>query len=149
MEKDRVKKNFKITCIVLGLMFMLAGIPFAHSQSDLQANVELLDPLAFLSKKINLKNTLIDLRSESEYHQSHIEGARNIPFQMANFKKSVDKLPTHSPVLVYCEDGTTSKEAAKLLSNAGFKTIIVLEGGMNAWTKKNLKTKSAPSTYEN
>lgn len=121
----------------------------AQSLEGRPQHVEILDPLAFLSKKINLKHTLIDLRSEDEYKKSHIEGAKNIPFQLANFKIKVEKLPMHSPVLLYCEDGRQTMNAAKLLSSMGFKTIIALEGGMQAWIQNKLKTQSLPSSYEN
>lgn len=132
----------QIYAIFYSLFFLISAGIFSHAkaQDELPPNAELLDPLAFLSKKINLKHTLIDLRSEEAFKNMHIEGARNIPFQSSTFKKITENLPMYSPVLLYCDDGIISVEAANILSKAGFKTTILLEGGLNAWTEKRLKT---------
>lgn len=37
------------------------------------------------------------------------------------------------PLLVYCRSGNMSAEAARTLSSMGHRSVVDLDGGMNAW----------------
>ena len=43
-------------------------------------------------------------------------------------------------MVVYCEVGVRAKVAEVILSQAGFKSILHLEGDMSAWRSSNLPT---------
>jgi len=124
---------------ILFITLICGFISSAKTQDEFPINTEILDPLAFLSKKINLKNYLIDLRSSEAFAEFHVEGAKNIPFLQSSFKKETENLSLHTPVMIYCTDGEQSLKAARILAKAGFRTIIILDGGIDAWIAHKLK----------
>lgn len=46
-----------------------------------------------------------------------------------------DRLPDDrsTPILLYCKTGRMSAEAAGALMKAGYRNVVYLDGGMNAW----------------
>ena len=56
---------------------------------------------------------ILDVRSESEFMESHIEGSVNIPLgSIERFQEEVTD-NKKSTILVYCASGNRSKEAGK------------------------------------
>lgn len=82
---------------------------------------------------------IIDVRTEKEYQEAHIEGAVNASYFSGNFKKIIDtlNLDTSKTTLIYCETQHRSLFAAKILYKKGFDTIIDLDRGMRVWRKEN------------
>lgn len=73
----------------------------------------------------------IDVRTPGEFSQNKIRGFKNIPLnELADKAVSLDK---DRPVVVICQSGMRSSNASKLLKKKGFKEIINVKGGMNAW----------------
>jgi len=88
---------------------------------------------------LNQEGTIvIDVRDPDKYAQGHIEGARQI--SLVRLKEKLFELEPHknSPVLVYCLQGTHSKEACKQLAAAGFTQVYYLEGGVLTWQDQKL-----------
>ena len=85
-----------------------------------------------LKKELLDKNKqFIDVRTPEEFSQSKIRGFKNMPLnELAN---RVDSLDKDRPVMVICQSGMRSSNAARLLKKKGFKEIINVKGGMNAW----------------
>jgi rhodanese-related sulfurtransferase len=81
---------------------------------------------------------LIDVREPHEYAASHIDGARHIP--LVRLKDALYEFENHknSPIIVYCQQGTRSKEACKQMSKQGFTQIYDLSGGMLSWEDAKL-----------
>ncbi|MFJ8452352.1 rhodanese-like domain-containing protein [Bacillus paramycoides] len=72
----------------------------------------------------------IDVRTPGEYRGNNIKGFRNIPLnELANKAKKLDK---SKEVIVLCQSGMRSKQAAKMLKKLGFQHITNVSGGMNA-----------------
>lgn len=80
------------------------------------------------------KAQLIDVREPQEFDKGHILGARNIPVTQMN-QRLVEMRPD-KPVYLYCQSGSRSARAAKLLHKKGFKDINQLKGGFKNWTGK-------------
>jgi rhodanese-related sulfurtransferase len=81
---------------------------------------------------------VLDVREPSEFRGGHIPNARNIPLeQIAQKAKDLDKLKT-KPVLLNCQTGARSAQAAATLMQAGFTEVYNLSGGMNAWQQANM-----------
>lgn len=72
-------------------------------------------------KEIMQKNEhiIVDVRTEEEYNETHIENAINIPVDTINEKIELDK---DKLVFVYCKSGNRSKRASAILENLGYKT---------------------------
>ncbi|MBR9846469.1 MAG: rhodanese-like domain-containing protein [Algicola sp.] len=82
-----------------------------------------------------LKNgaVVLDVRTEREWNQGHIENAVHIPLD--DLKNRVDEVKSlNKPVIVCCESGVRSAKAAKFLN---LNNIEATNGG--GWV--SLKTK--------
>ncbi|HDR7799889.1 rhodanese-like domain-containing protein [Bacillus tropicus] len=71
----------------------------------------------------------IDVRTAGEYRGNNIKGFWNIPLnELANKAQQLDK---QKEVIVLCQSGMRSKQAAKVLKKLGFQHITNVSGGMN------------------
>jgi phage shock protein E len=77
---------------------------------------------------------LVDVRSPGEFAAGHIEGARNIPVDTLATRTAELGPPASTTVVVYCQSGARSTNAARTLRDAGFKSVHNL-GPMSAWTR--------------
>ena len=81
------------------------------------------------------KGTLLDVRSEDEFAEYHLEGARNINYLGPDFLEQMDALDPEETYLVYCRSGRRSVRACTLMKNAGLKKLVHLDGGINAYAR--------------
>lgn len=79
---------------------------------------------------------VVDVQPEKDYKKSHILNAQNILFDK-DFQKNLEKLDKNIPVAIYCTTGKISSEAARIIQQAGFKNIYLLEGGIKKWEVEN------------
>lgn len=75
--------------------------------------------------------TILDVRQPMEYQAGHIPGAVLAP--LPDLTDNLQRLDRTKPIMVYCAAGGRSRMAAQLLSGQGFKDIINMTGGFNAW----------------
>lgn len=78
---------------------------------------------------------VVDVQPADDYNKSHLLNARNIIYDK-DFRKKLDSLDKDRPVAIYCTSGKVSPEAARILKEAGFQNIYVLEGGIKKWEKE-------------
>ena len=82
---------------------------------------------------------LLDVRTPEEYQEEHLVNAK-----LANinddetFEKVAATLNKEKPVYVYCHSGRRSAKAAKNLKEKGFKTVVNLDGGIEAWKEADM-----------
>lgn len=81
---------------------------------------------------------LIDVRTEAEWRERRIEGAKNIP--LSRLPERLAEVEADRRVVTYCESGYRSAIAASLLQRAGLRHVCDLVGGMAAWDSANLPT---------
>ena len=84
-------------------------------------------PQTFLQEAKIRGYVLLDVRSQEEFVENHIEGAKNIPLPLLEEKSK--ELKQERPILCICLSGVRSAKAAVLLENLGFQVASV-EGGM-------------------
>jgi adenylyltransferase/sulfurtransferase len=85
---------------------------------------------------------LIDVREPWEREISKIAPSLSIPLgnlvsQLKAAHHDSEKLPTLDPetlTITYCQAGVRSAKAAQILKEIGFKKVLNLSGGMDAWT---------------
>jgi hydroxyacylglutathione hydrolase len=75
--------------------------------------------------------TLIDVRDAEEYASGHIPSASNI--YVGNIDAEARNIPGGDPVVVTCAWGGRGSLAASILKRRGFREVINLLGGTNAW----------------
>jgi glyoxylase-like metal-dependent hydrolase (beta-lactamase superfamily II)/rhodanese-related sulfurtransferase len=84
---------------------------------------------------------VLDVRREPEWDAGHIEGATWWPLD--NFRVSPPELDHDAPIAVHCKGGYRSLIASSLLQRAGFRNVINVIGGIDAWQQAELPTVSA------
>ncbi len=87
---------------------------------------------------------LLDLRSEEEWNEGHIEQAEHR--FLGRLPKYLDELPRDSKFVVQCQSSARSAIGASVLQAAGFKDVVNLTGGYVAWKTAGLPSvKSQPA----
>jgi len=79
------------------------------------------------------KMMVIDARDAGQFAKSHIPGAVNIEWRKVIEQRS--RIPKNKMVLVYCNTGSLSAQAAFALRVAGRDNVLVLQTGFEGWTK--------------
>ena len=89
-----------------------------------------------LNKKISNKENfiLLDVRTDSEYFLSNIEGAIHIP--MNDIPNKLDTLNKNAEIIVQCKSGKRSAKVCQFLLNNNYKNVKNLEGGIIAWASE-------------
>lgn len=83
---------------------------------------------------------VLDVRREPEWKAGHIEEASWWPLD--NFKVSPPDINSELPVAVHCKSGYRSIIASSLLQRAGFRDVINVTGGFDAWQQAGLPSVS-------
>ena len=79
---------------------------------------------------------LIDVRSNQEYEEGHLDGAINISLyniekQIVNYVKNKTDI-----IILYCSSGGRSREAKRILENLGYEEVYNLKGGIDmVWVR--------------
>ena len=74
---------------------------------------------------------LVDVRQPGEWEQGHIAEAVSKP--LPKLVQSLDGLDRERPVAVHCKSGYRSSIAASLLRREGFREVVNVIGGFDAW----------------
>jgi rhodanese-related sulfurtransferase len=93
---------------------------------------------------------ILDVREPSEYDESHVPEAVNIPRGLLELRADPAS-PVTDPrlstdqaarILVYCAKGPGARSvlAAQTLTSMGYERVEVLGGGLVAWTQAGLPT---------
>jgi len=119
---------------ILILMFSLNSLFGCKSES--KEIVQIASVAEFKKGLSNSEVQLVDVRTAEEYHEGYIENAQLIDFYLDNFQDKIQELDKNKPVYLYCKSGNRSGKASKILSDLGFKEIVDLKGGYQAWSKQ-------------
>lgn len=84
---------------------------------------------------------VLDVRRAPEWDAGHIETA--IWWPLDNFKVSPPELDQEAPIAVHCKGGYRSMIACSLLQRAGYRNVINVIGGFDAWQQAKLPTVAA------
>ena len=122
---------------ILILILTLTACTFSRESSVNQsAGIEKLDVEIFQSRVKETPNAVVlDVRTPEEFAEGNIEGAINIDFKAPDFEQKIGELDKNKTYLVYCLSGIRSKKAADRMSELGFESLYVLNGGYSAWTE--------------
>ena len=88
---------------------------------------------------INRRNAVvIDVRSADDFAKGHLPSARHLPFGELASKVAQSVKNKNNPVLLVCQTGQHSSKAQRLVKEAGFAEVHVLDGGVDAWQKAGM-----------
>jgi hydroxyacylglutathione hydrolase len=82
------------------------------------------------------KIQVLDVRREPEWEAAHIEGANWWPLD--NFKVAPPEIDHEASLAVHCKGGYRSMIATSLLQRAGFRKVMNVTGGFDAWQQAKL-----------
>lgn len=82
----------------------------------------------------NIPHVLLDVRTEKEAAKGFIKGAVSFPSKKAaTIVKALD-VKKNAPIMIYDQKGAKDAEkVASVLIKAGFKRVVVISGGFEAW----------------
>lgn len=73
----------------------------------------------------------LDVRSPAEYERAHLPKSTLIPLNA--LRDRLNEIPRESEVITYCQISLRGYEAARILSEAGFANVKVMDGGITMW----------------
>lgn len=82
--------------------------------------------------------SLLDVRTESEYQASHIQGSQNLDFRSENFTQQLAALDKQKTYVVYCRSGSRSGKTLDIMKKLGFKQAYNMQGGIEQWQDQSL-----------
>lgn len=121
----------KKAIVLITSVLLLAGCSSSSSTNDLSVS-------EFSSKVAETGVITLDVRTPSEFNESHIEGALLVDFQSGNFENEIASLDKSKTYAVYCRSGSRSGQAVKVMSEAGFTNIYNLNGGVIDWANAGM-----------
>jgi glyoxylase-like metal-dependent hydrolase (beta-lactamase superfamily II)/rhodanese-related sulfurtransferase len=87
---------------------------------------------------------LLDVRTRGEFEALRIAGAVNVPLDTLESAALLASMAPDDPVYVVCQTGTRSQFAAAELRAAGFRRVVHVDGGTNAWAVAGLPVARGP-----
>jgi len=110
---------------------MAAWVEAGHEQAHV--------PQISVGELAALKGTgafILDVRADGEWNGGHIEGATHI--MGGDLEKRAGELPRDRKIYAVCAGGYRSSVATSVLKRAGFRDVVNVDGGMNAWNRQKL-----------
>jgi rhodanese-related sulfurtransferase len=76
---------------------------------------------------------LLDVRTDLEFAQSHLQSSMNLDVLKDGFASMVSHFDRSKSYAVYCRSGKRSADACEVMSELGFKSLYNLSGGIIEW----------------
>lgn len=86
-----------------------------------------------ISKDVFDSVVFIDTRDAAQFAKGTIPGSRNIEWRQV--LGSIDEIPKDKKVVLFCNTGSLSAQAAFALRVAGRDNVLVLQTGIDGWRK--------------
>lgn len=81
---------------------------------------------------------ILDVRTEGEFRQGHIEGATLLDYHAPDFRQRFAELDRDAIIFMYCRSGNRSSHVLNMADELGFKAVYDLRGGILAWNAAGL-----------
>ena len=114
--------------IYLALILLLS---FDALSAELWSVAQLQEAIS----KSDHKPVLLDVRTQSEYNDGHIQDAINIPHDQLLKEPQLVSAYKDSQMVVFCRSGVRAGKVIEMLEGLGFKEIIDIDGDMLAWNE--------------
>lgn len=76
---------------------------------------------------------IVDVRTPVDFVEVRIEGAVLIDATAQDLEERLGSLDRDVPYVLYCWTGLKSADVSDLMGELGFKDVLELEGGLDAW----------------
>jgi rhodanese-related sulfurtransferase len=119
----------KYLLIALSILFIAC-----NAQTNMQLNA--IEFESALTKDSTIQ--LLDVRTSEEFKSGHLKNALWADWNNdQEFERRIGFINKNNPVYVYCLSGGRSASAAAALRKKGYKNVMELKGGINAWRSNN------------
>jgi rhodanese-related sulfurtransferase len=81
---------------------------------------------------------LIDVREESDWRESHAEGARHLSRGVIELEIEEQIPDVKKPIICYCGGGSRSALVAESLQKMGYENVRSMAGGVRGWKDAGL-----------
>ena len=120
-----MKAYFLFATLVLALIAPMSA------ESEAVKNVSVAEAAKVLGERKVV--VVIDVRTDAEFKEGHIAGAKNIDFLDADFAKKIGELDKSKTYLVHCAAGGRSTKSLNSFKSQKFSSILHLNEGFKAW----------------
>lgn len=76
---------------------------------------------------------VLDVREKEEYRDGHLAGAVSVPRGFLEMQVETHVPDKKTPIIAYCQGGTRSLLAGRVLKEMGYSNVRSLGGGFGAW----------------
>lgn len=127
--------------IIGALLLTVALVAFTEYQRFTRVGRP-LGPMQATRLQNDEDGIVIDVRPRKAFGEGHILGAQSIP--QAEIAQAIHQVKKYAqrPVILYDDGGFDAERAAKTLQKNGFQRLYVIDGGLPAWRKAELPTRS-------
>ena len=117
----------KLLVLLLGI-FLLVGCSSSNDSDN--GLIGYMDAKEMI---INDGAILVDVRTEDEYNENHIDGAVLLTLDTIS-EDTVSNITTNkeTPIIVYCRSGNRSSQAVTVLEDLGYTEVYDL-GSIDNW----------------
>ncbi len=149
--KTRPAYRMILVLVLVGVVAALSGCTALQgatsqngnlSQSSAIRDISPQEASALIQQNINSDQLVIlDVRTQSEFQTEHLNGAINRDVNAGIFRDQMGKTMDKSKIyLVYCQSGTRSTTAAKIMQDLGYTQIYNMKGGIGKWKDAGYST---------
>lgn len=120
--------------LIIAFIFINAGLQtFSQNIETTQ-----LSSTAFKEYIESGQGVLLDVRTQREFDNGHIENAGQLNYYALDFRKRLLLLPKDQPIYLYCNTGYRSDRAASFLVSNGYTQVYNLQHGIMEWELADL-----------
>ena len=125
-----------VVSVVLAFTLEERGTPYDTLQMQDVTSQEAFDLIQ--ENQGNPDFIILDVRTSSEFHDGHIEGALNIDVNLPSFSEELEQLDKNATYLVYCRSGNRSRTALRIMDDLAFTRAYHLTNGIIEWVDAGL-----------
>lgn len=76
---------------------------------------------------------IIDLRNYKSFGAGHLDNAVNVDLMSQHFMEFFTDIKKNRDILLYCDDGSRTRIAVRVLTEMGYSKLFSLHNGINSW----------------
>lgn len=122
--------------LVVALGVVLALLVADEARRRLSTVREILPTAAV--QMINRGAVVVDCRAAEDFRGGHIVGASNVPLGELSERAGEFAHKRAKSVLVVAANQRETTRAAGILRRGGVEAVVIIKGGLAAWSKDNL-----------
>lgn len=122
--------NFKLYFYLIAFSLIIITLIFPTDSVRAYKDISPLDVKSIIDSSSD--TLIIDVRTPEEFKQGHLVKSINIPLQILKETITAKNINKSTKIVVYCQSGIRSRNAAQILESLGYKNVFSL-GGLNNW----------------